>query len=87
MPMNAIAMKNASVQPAIDRPRNTHAFSAHSPLPSSTRRITSTNGIDSSMYDSPMPHAGTWSFGSDCSHTWRVASAAPKPEAISSSSA
>ena len=35
------ATKNTSVQPAIERCRNTQPFSAHSPLPSNTRLTTS----------------------------------------------
>ena len=82
-----IPTKNTNVHPAIDRPRNTQAFSAHSPVPFSTRVKTSSHGIDSIMYDRPMPQAGTWSFGSACSQTCRPARPAPAPATSSVSSA
>src|SRR5450631_1992234 len=44
-----IATKNTSVQPAIERWRNSQLFSAHSPLPSNTFLRTSVNGRVSSM--------------------------------------
>ncbi len=35
----------------------------------------------------PMLQVGTWSGGSDCSHTWRAAKAMPAPPASSSTRA
>ena len=70
-------MNTSRVHSGMERERNVHCTSAHSPEPRRTISITSVRGKTPSMYSRPGPHSGAWSGGRLWSHTWRPATAAP----------